>query len=178
MNTTLIILGFFTAVPVVALMTLGVFFMRATWHGRAASQLPEDVPSALYDGPMPIDARLYPRQAAVWALSIALALIYIAAGLPKLGGFEPMLHRFEALGFSADFLRGVGALEFLGAVFLLIPRAAFWAASGLMVIMFGSIATHAALGEPALAVIPATCLMALGTIAWARRPRWLGRRDA
>lgn len=107
----------------------------------------------------------------VWGLSILMALVYIMAGVPKLGTIEFMHTRFtEVWGYPAWFEYLIGALEFVGGIFLLIPATAFYAASGLAVIMLGAMYTHLALGEAAFVVIPATCLLVLLYIAYQRRP--------
>lgn len=110
----------------------------------------------------------------LWATTILLSLVYIAAGLPKVGGMSQLIHRFEEVwGYPEWFRLLIGGLEFIGGILLIIPGTAFWAATGLSVIMIGALYTHLVLGEPSLVVVPALCLSLLLYVAYARRPDWL-----
>ena len=80
-----------------------------------------------------------------------------------------MVEMFAKLGAGQWFRYLTGALEVIGAVGLLVPRAAFYGAALLAVVMVGAIVAHLAVlgGSP----IPALVLLVIvGTVAWLRRP--------
>jgi uncharacterized membrane protein YphA (DoxX/SURF4 family) len=107
----------------------------------------------------------------LWAVTIVLALIYIIAGVPKLGALDFIHRRFsEVWGYPLWFEYLIGALEFVGGILLIIPSTAFWAASMLSVIMVGAIYTHLALGNPAFTPVPLICLALLVYVASKRVP--------
>ena len=113
----------------------------------------------------------------LWAVTILLALIYIIAGVPKLGALDFMHHRFsEVWGYPVWFEYLIGAMEFIGGILLIIPATAFWAASMLSVIMVGAIYTHLALGNPAFTPVPLICLALLIYVATQRIPGQGGDR--
>ena len=104
-----------------------------------------------------------------WALQGLAALVFLAAGGSKLAAAPAMVEMFAKLGAGQWFRYLTGALEVLGAVTLLVPRAAFYGALLLATVMVGAIVTHVAVvgGSP----IPALVLLAIvGAVAWLRRP--------
>ena len=115
-----------------------------------------------------------PSFSGIWALTMILALIYVMAGVPKVGAFDFIAARFEEVWGYPDWFRTlIGGLEFIGGVFLIIPSTAFYAASMLGGIMLGAMYTHLALGNPSFAPIPAICLILLMIVAYTRRPDYL-----
>mgnify|MGYP006307476249 CR=1 FL=1 len=112
----------------------------------------------------------------LWALTIFLSLIYVMAGVPKIGAIEFMAARFEEVwGYPEWFRLLIGGIEFIGGIFLIIPATTFWAATSLGVIMLGAMYTHVALGNPAFTPIPATFFVLLMYVAYKRRPAFLER---
>lgn len=112
-----------------------------------------------------------PGTMALWALTILISLIFIAAAVPKLGSFGFFGDLFERWGYPDWLEMGVGIIEFVAAIFLIIPSTAFFAACTLAAIMVGAIITHLALGTALNALIPLAMLGALLYIAWVRRPQ-------
>ena len=111
--------------------------------------------------------------ALLWVVSIAVALAMLAAGAMKFqpDGMWPAL--FEGWGYSMAFLYLIGVLEVGGALALLVPRFASYAASMLVVVMLGAaytlIANPGDMGPSSPLVFGA----ALAIIAFARREaRW------
>lgn len=106
---------------------------------------------------------------AVWVLQGLAAAAFLAAGGSKLAAVPAMVEMFTKLGAGQWFRYLTGALEVIGAVALLVPRAAFYGAALLAVVMVGAILAHlAALGG---SPIPALMLLVIvSTIAWLRRP--------
>jgi hypothetical protein len=60
----------------------------------------------------------------LWALQIALALLYLSGGAYKVFRFDELANQMRAL--SRDGWRVLGVLEMVGAVLLVVPAAAGW----------------------------------------------------
>jgi putative oxidoreductase len=112
---------------------------------------------------------------ALWVLSGLLAALYLMAGGSKLAGVERHIQGFEHWGYPQWFRLVVGAAEVISAVLLLIPRAAFFGAGALVLMMAGAIYTHLlrATGEGAMAIPPLVLLGLAALVAYARRPEAL-----
>jgi putative oxidoreductase len=107
---------------------------------------------------------------ACWVLQGLAAFAFLAAGGSKLAGAGAMVGMFARLGAGQWFRYLTGALEVLGAVGLLIPKATFYGAVLLAMVMVGAIITHIAIlgGNPTPAIV---LLLINGTIAYLRRPK-------
>ena len=81
-----------------------------------------------------------------------------------------MVELFARLGAGQWIRYLTGALEVLGAVGLLVPRATFYGAVLLATMMVGAIVPHLALlgGNPTPAVV---LFLITGTVAYMRRPK-------
>ncbi|MEW1635401.1 DoxX family protein [Streptomyces sp. NPDC093801] len=115
---------------------------------------------------------------ALWAISGVLTLVFLAAGLMKIG--QPR-EKLAAAGmawttaFPPGAVKAVGAVEVLGALGLTVPAAlgiapavAAWAALGLAATMLGAIVLHLRRKE-ATALPVALVLFALAAeVAWGR----------
>ena len=103
----------------------------------------------------------------LWLLQIASAALFLMAGSMKLSGAPLMVQMFGVIGLGQWFRYLTGAIEVVGAVALLIPSVASYAATALAVTMVGAIITHLFIvgGSPA---IPIALLAATTTIAWSR----------
>lgn len=110
---------------------------------------------------------------ALWVASGLLALLYLAAGVPKILGLGDAPQNFEAWGYGGSFRVFIGLCEVAGAVGLLLPRLAAWAAAGLACIMLGAAYTHLAHEVPGIAV-PLVALALLVAVGLARRGEALG----
>jgi len=77
---------------------------------------------------------------AVWVLTVFETLTMGGAGTAKFRS-GAWVRMFEGWGYPTTFTYVIGAAEVLGALLLLVPRATSWAASGLIVIMLGALAT-------------------------------------
>jgi putative oxidoreductase len=86
--------------------------------------------------------RLSPK--AAWAISIPLALFFVAQGLLKFWGPASghWADRFAGWGYPAGSHYVVGAIEILGALALLLPRIRIFAAGALILVMAGAFCTH------------------------------------
>jgi uncharacterized membrane protein YphA (DoxX/SURF4 family) len=104
-----------------------------------------------------------------WVLQGLAAFAFLAAGGSKLAAAPAMVEMFAKLGAGQSFRYLTGTLEVIGAVALLLPRAAFYGAVLLATVMIGAVITHLAVlgGSP----IPALVLLVIvGSVAWLRRP--------
>jgi putative oxidoreductase len=77
-----------------------------------------------------------------WLLSALLALVFLAAGSLKLMSRPVTVHEFAQVGLGQWFRYFTGILEVSGAIALLIPSLARWAAALLAAVMFGAIVAH------------------------------------
>lgn len=111
------------------------------------------------------------RPIVLWTASILLGLMFVLSGATKF--MVPTVpEKFAQWGYPSGFHFVVGGLEVLGGLLLLVPRTAFSAAVLLAVLMAGAVYTHLVPDQsPASAILPATFLIALVTLALARRPR-------
>lgn len=113
-----------------------------------------------------------------WSLQVLLALVFLAAGGAKLAGVPMMVQVYDLIGVGQWFRIVTGLVEVAGAIALLIPGYAAFAALWLACTMAGAILAHlTVLPTPAA---PAAVLLALtATLAWLRRDQILavlGRR--
>lgn len=104
--------------------------------------------------------------AGLWLAALFSATLFMLAALAHLS--SSMSAQFVAWGYTANFALGIGVLQFIGALGLLLPRTAGWSALGLSVIMLGAIGTHVAHGEHLLAIVPLALLSVLGFVLWGR----------
>lgn len=77
----------------------------------------------------------------IWVLAALVAALFLLSAIPKFFD-EGWIRRFASWGYSESFLYIIGVLETMGAIGLLIPRLAPYAALGLIGIMIGAIVTH------------------------------------
>lgn len=116
---------------------------------------------------------------AVWVVSGLLAALYLMAGFTKLAKSQQELGAEPRMAWTQDFspnaLKGIGAVEVLGALGLVLP----WltgiapvltpiAAVGLVLVQVGAAIVHLRRGEKA--TIPVNVVLALlaAFVAWAR----------
>ena len=105
----------------------------------------------------------------LWILTVATSLLLLLAGATKFTASATWIELFEGWSYPAWFSYVVGAVEVGGAMVLVIPRYATYAAVVLMLIMAGAIFTLLTNpGEmgPAPAIFN---FIALAIIAYARR---------
>ena len=104
--------------------------------------------------------------ASLWLAALISASVFFVAAVAKLAGSMDL--QFEAWGYDGRLALIVGLLELFGALGLLLPRTAGWAALGLSVLMLGAIGTHVASGDPIAALLPAGMLGLLALVLWGR----------
>ncbi|MBW0115863.1 DoxX family protein [Pseudonocardia abyssalis] len=112
------------------------------------------------------------RRAGSIALAVLQGLIvvaYLFSAYSKLSADPQAVAGFEMMGLGNVGLYGIGTIELLGALGLLIPRLMGLAATGLVLLMIGAvIATLVFVGGPLVAV-PAVYLVLVSILAWGRR---------
>lgn len=159
-------LALFVSIPIAFLTVTFVYFVRAS----SISKEEEAATSGSF--------WKEPRRVGYWASAIALSLVYLLAGVPKLGGVSDVLHRFSEWGYSDEFMMFIGVSEFVAAILLVIPRTALYAAAYLGVIMVGAIYTHVAFDTVSMALLPAFCLSFLSFVGYEAYARTRGRGAA
>jgi len=109
----------------------------------------------------------------VWSLSVVLAAMFLLTGVPKLFGMGTVGLQASAMrGFPAWIRVIVGIVETLGAIGLLIPATATFAALALAVIMVPATLTQFASGEGGVWV-PIALLLVLLFVAWRRNAKYV-----
>ena len=114
----------------------------------------------------------------LWIIAGSLAAAFGAAGLMKLA--QPKARLAESgMGWTEDFsdgaVKGIGALEVLGAAGLILPAALDIvpvlvpiAATGLALLMLGAAVTHARRKESTNIVVNIVLLALAAFVAWGR----------
>ena len=103
-------------------------------------------------------------------LSVLLAAVFLAAGVPKLVGAEPLILQAAAMRGFPEWIRIVVAVvEVIGAIGLLIPATSAVAATLLALLMVPAAITQRVSGEPGI-LIPAVLFIVLLVLAALRRP--------
>jgi putative oxidoreductase len=111
---------------------------------------------------------------AAWVASALLFVLYtVVASPPKLMSSAQAAEGFIKYGYTDGFRLFIGTCEFLGGIALLIPRLAFWSASGLIIIMIGAVYTHLSHGEVVQSSGAWSALALLALVAHVRRKQAL-----
>jgi putative oxidoreductase len=109
----------------------------------------------------------------VWSLSVILAAVFLLTGVPKLFGLGTVGLQASAMRGFPDWIRLiVGIVETVGAIGLLIPATATFAALALAVLMVPATLTQFASGEGGVWV-PPVLLAALLFVAWRRNVKYV-----
>jgi uncharacterized membrane protein YphA (DoxX/SURF4 family) len=113
----------------------------------------------------------------VWVLQVLLALAFLAAGVMKVS--QPRRQLATSMGWVEDFsdsgVKGIGALELLAGVALIVPALAGvatvlvpLAAAGLALQMVLAAITHWRRGEPQMIGVNAVLFVLAVAVAWLR----------
>lgn len=106
----------------------------------------------------------------VWTLSLVLAGVFLVAGIPKITGTDAVGLQAASMQAFPGWLRVVvGAVEVAGAIGLVIPALAAYAALGLALLMVPASITQYMSGEPGL-YVPVGLFVLLLVLAWRRDP--------
>ena len=104
----------------------------------------------------------------LWMLTAFLTVIFLTAGGTKLAGFPVQADNFARWGYPGWFMYVVGVIETSGAIVLLIPRLAGFAALLLCGTMVGAALTHLMHGETTAAPVPLVLLALVALVGYAR----------
>jgi uncharacterized membrane protein YphA (DoxX/SURF4 family) len=113
----------------------------------------------------------------LWAVQILLATFYLLAAYGKLTSRPQWIELFRSWGFPDKFYLVIGALEVLGAIGLLIPRTAGYAAAGLILLMIGAALTHLIHGDGLQVLRPLIFMVFLAFVLYRRRP-WASKQSS
>ncbi|WP_438345974.1 DoxX family protein [Methylorubrum populi] len=105
---------------------------------------------------------------AAWSLQVLLAIVFLAAGGAKLAGIPMMVQVYDLIGVGQWFRIVTGIVEVAGAIALLLPGYAAFAALWLACTMVGAILAHLTV-LPTPAAPAAVLLVLTATLAWLRR---------
>lgn len=119
------------------------------------------------------------RDALVWMLRIVLAAVFLFEGIDKFSERRLWVRIFDEIGAGQWFRYFTGAVEVIGAIALLIPRATVFAVGVLVCTMIGAAATHVfVIGVgPQTAVVAVLAVMLLIVGASTRNGGRHGRTD-
>ncbi len=84
-----------------------------------------------------------------------LVLAFLAAGLSKLAGLQ--LEQFSSWGYPLWFLYGIGSLEIVAALLLLLPSTRLVGAGLVISTMVGAVGTHLIHEEWSAVAAPLVC---------------------
>lgn len=136
--------------------------------GTAATTL-NTTPGAV-PGATGAPARRDRAHTALLGLQIVLALFYaFASATPKLLGLRAAADSFDKIGFGDWFMYLTGALEFAGAVALVVPLLYQVAALAMIGLMVCATVTQLTVFHGEHAATPVILILPLAVIAWARR---------
>lgn len=108
-----------------------------------------------------------------WVATIWLALGMFSTGLVQLIGIQQEKDMMVHLGYPMYFLTLIGIWKILGVLAVLIPGSPLlkeWAYAGFAFVMTGAMASHLAVGDPALDLFGPILLLALTVVSWYFRP--------
>lgn len=80
-------------------------------------------------------------------LALLVGAVFVVSGGSKLVAAESQVQDFARWGFPGWFLYGIGLLEVLGAILLVIPPTRIAGVAMLGIVMVGAVATHTVNGE-------------------------------
>jgi hypothetical protein len=116
---------------------------------------------------------------ALWVVTAVLAAVYTGAGIMKMSKSKDQLVATPNMGWAEDFssnaIKGIGTIEVLGAIGIVLP----WltgiaailtpvAAVGLAVVQVGAAGTHLRRGEGSALPVNIILLIAAVFLAWGR----------
>jgi len=110
--------------------------------------------------------RKYLPMIVLYLISAFLVMVFLKAGWPKFSDSSGWARAFARWGFPVWFRVLIGAVEVLGALLLLVPQTAIYAAGALAVIMLGAMGTHVAHGDPTAVYHEAFPLALLGVVMY------------
>jgi len=109
----------------------------------------------------------------LWVLTVWETFTMGVAGLIKFTSPEVWGPWFDTWGYPAGFMSLVGGIELVGAILLLVPATAAYAAGVLIVVMLGALVTVVTMESGQFTPPPILMhLVGLSILLWFRRPVW------
>jgi uncharacterized membrane protein YphA (DoxX/SURF4 family) len=115
-------------------------------------------------------ARRRVANVALWVLQVLTAAIFVTAAVAKLSSEPQSVAGFNEMGLGDAGRYVIGGLELAGAVALLIPILSGLAGLAFVALMVGAVILTAAF-DAGMVAVPASVLVLVTVIAWARRDR-------
>src|SRR5215469_2941186 len=118
------------------------------------------------------------RIIAYWVATVIIAAEFAVGGVMDILRLPPFFAIVKHLGYPGYFSVILGVWKVFGAVAVLaprFPRLKEWAYAGMFFNMTGAVASHLAVGDPAVTMVAPIIFTGLVTASWALRP--LARRD-
>ena len=116
------------------------------------------------------------KTAAIWIVTVLLALVCLRSGLtkmPGMGGEQFWIRDFARWGYPDWFRIVVGIAELVSFLLLLVPRVAGVGAGIFAVVMLGAIFTHATHNEFSRLPFNLLLLVFSVSVVYARKPAFL-----
>ena len=104
-----------------------------------------------------------------WALRLFVAAVFLYEGTDKFGSRRLWIRLFTDIGIGQWFRYATGAIEIIGGILILIPRATTIAVAMLACTMVGAFLAHVfVIGVGPQSVLVAVLLTAILTVGWRR----------
>jgi uncharacterized membrane protein YphA (DoxX/SURF4 family) len=113
------------------------------------------------------------RTIAYWITTVPVAAVLLVGGVTDILRTPYVRAVMEQLGYPAYFAVIIGVWKLPGAVTLLVPRfprLKEWAYAGAVFNFTGAVASHVAVGDPAVTLVAPTLCTGLAAASWALRP--------
>lgn len=108
-----------------------------------------------------------------WVVTALVAAAFLAGGVFDLTRSPQVMQAMEHLGYAPYVALIIGAWKVAGGVVVLLPRTPLlkeWAYAGMVIDLTGASLSHAAVGDPANAVVTPLVILALVAASWILRP--------
>ncbi|MWA06655.1 DoxX family protein [Actinomadura sp. LD22] len=118
----------------------------------------------------PVRGRRRALRRALWGAQILIAaFLLFASALPKFAGQADAVETFTRIGWGQWFRYVTGTVEAAGAIGLVVPRLAGFAATALIGLLGGAVLTHLLVLDAAWALFPAALAAVCALVGWDRR---------
>jgi uncharacterized membrane protein YphA (DoxX/SURF4 family) len=105
-----------------------------------------------------------------WSLRLILALVFVYQGMDKFGSRRLWIRVFSEIGVGQWFRYATGAVEIIGAILMMIPKATVVSVALLACTMVGALLTQIAIiGAGPQTVLVSVLLALILAVGWRRR---------
>ncbi|WP_433155027.1 DoxX family protein [Actinomadura nitritigenes] len=117
-----------------------------------------------------VEGRRRVLRRALWTAQVLIAaFLFFASAMPKFAGQADAVETFTRIGWGQWFRYVTGTVEAAGAIGLVVPRLAGFAATALIGLLAGAVLTHLLVLDAAWALFPAALAAVCAVIGWDRR---------